>query len=218
MNCKEKFKKLIRKISTVMKFLQNIIWPIINGEPEDPEKVSIDHFKKRLEEAVELSTIREMYELAKGSADKEGERYQNITSKVFTLLGATGIVSAIILSFSKFLLVDIVDFPIYIHIIIFSVYVFCLIYFLMSILFSLKVIYVEKFYTLGPTDISENKNQNEEVYLKSILYKLFVFTEKNYCITNRKINFFILATAFFLRGIVTLVSLGVIIAICTILF
>lgn len=218
MICKEKFKKLIWKTSTVMKFLQNIIWPIINGEPEDPEKVSIDHFKKRLEEAVKLSTIREMYELAKRSAAKEEERYQSITSKVFTLLGATGIVSAIILSFSKFLLVDIVGFPIYIHIIIFSVYVLCLIYFLMSILFSLKVIYVAKFYTLGPNDISENKNQNEKVYLKSILYKLFVFTEKNYCITNGKINFFILATAFFLRGIVTLVSLGAIIAICTILF
>lgn len=217
MNCKEKLRKLKDKSLLVTRFLQNMIWPALEGEPEDPGKVPIDHFKKRLEETKELGTTREMYKLAKGIAAEERERYQGITRKVFTLLGATGIVSAIIVGFSKFLLIDTAVFPIYIHIIICLLYAFGLIYFCTSILFSLRALSVGKFYVLGPNDISENSSLNEETYLKNILSKIFVFTEKNYRVTNEKIDWFILAREFFLRGVVTLVLLGVVIVICSIL-
>lgn len=200
--------KFSKCICSGLVYVRELVWPILEGEPDKFKEDKIEAFKEKITKIENIDVLGKMYELALKITNEEKERFQTMITKVVTLLSATGIISAIIFGSVQFLFDKDRQFPIRIFCYFCTVYLLSLIYLLKSIKSGLDALAVEKFYALDLDDISID-GSDEKQYLKNVIVKLFEFTQKNYCVTNNKMDSFIIARNFFLRGIMAVGVLGI---------
>ncbi len=197
-------------MSAWLKFtgLKPTLWPSPEGEHEQPERVPVCWISEKLQQEVDPGKIESMYNLANMIAAAERERLETASRKTFTLFGATGILSAIALGLGKLLLSDMTCTPTAVVAIICVMYAIILTYFFRAAYFCLLVMDVARFYVIGPKDVCDVQEKTNAEYLKTMTVRLLEHTERNYRVTNQKIDNFATARECFQLGIFMLLVLG----------
>jgi len=196
-------------IKHIFKILRDKIWPVMEDEAEDPQKVEVNWISNGIKGIEDKNKINEIYNLAHEIYKAEHERYEGITRKTISIFGATGIISAIVLGLGRFIFMDVSKSSTIIVIIMAILFIIILLYLSRAIHFCLKTMETTTFWIISPREICITNLNNVSEYLKTLSIIILEYTERNYRVTNQKIDKYVLAYEYYKLAIYTLVLLGV---------
>ena len=192
--------------------LAETFWPVLKGNPENPWEVDVEWICANLRSEKDPGKIEEIYALAKAVAKAEEERNDTITRKTTAVFGATGIISAVVLGLGRFILLDVLPSRPTLVAVISMIYVATLLYLARAVHFSLKALKKAPFWVVSAKDICIGQDKPKADYLKSVAGTLLEYTERNYRVTNDRVDSFEMARKYLRLALWALVAIGVFIA------
>ena len=199
-----------------MKLIKNIrelIWPVI--EPSSREQKNKN--EKRLNEYGNLESlnnktshvkdedyVNSILMFSQNCFNEERERLKTIETKSITLLSASGLIITLLMNFLDQTFKALAESALFGVILIFTIFVLSLIYFLKCILLSIKVLEKNTYHQLdAKTKMVKN------VFIKEAALLYCSFAIKNEIVINEKVDYMVMAQEYFKRGIITSIITGI---------
>ncbi len=199
---------MFKLLINMYKYVREFFFPILEGEASQYPHLSAEQICDQLASEEDEAKALKLLDLSKDIHEREEKRISTVESKATTLLGAAGLTIALIANFGKSLLFEADNLK---SIEVFTVYSFSLmfiltiIYFLISIRYSLKALSRKGFLTLTPIDVIDIYAKPSVEYYKRISSLIMENTIRNYVTSNEKVDYMVMAQEYFKRGIFSII-------------
>lgn len=211
-------KEFLAKLSKVLYWIRELLIPILENDPEtvikEKEKIRLDAIKDNCKN-IAKDNLDDVLKFASQAYKDEESRRKNVESKSSILIGSLGLTISILTTVFLTMLKDFPKltcvYPKWIIITIIACFIVLIVYLCTTIFFAIRALERKAYETLTSSEIAILSVDDN--FKKKIIETLLLCTERNYYVTNRKMDNMIMAHEYFRRSIVTVFVIALLIAI-----